>query len=528
MGKTCKLGNKKVIRALMIVATIVVAIIGGICINSNVVEYVFIEQTEEQIGVSLQNEYGISWLFTAYRWLCCGTSILFLIIRFCRNIKLRNKNVEEIIMSYPIGRKQIITKEIFMFGYGIVLPVLAFVVAGVFMGIETIKNAQVRQLFESTHVVVSTNQGAILWCMEMISVLVFFMAWHYLCEIVCVERMVGFFFGAMGIVFYNVLFFVYEVGVVGFMFTSVSVMPKIIVLLIILLFAMILFGICIWLYQKIDYSKGGWFYFDLPKYFFVACVCLLPMAAVTSNVGEIKVPSSGMIFLTLIIALALNYLAASQNLRKSAWKLLLESGKTIVVGCVLVFAVLNYEPVLCAVENFIWATESADAVDGQWETYESTEFVNWVQDEYKGEQECKDGLAEMRNKGIDSLIPQEMERWKLHEGGVNWSIRGTTTEMKYDGYYMSLQNDKNDCAILYCSRINDKAVPNQVLAWVERLEVIADEEYGTLIVTSDGTGGERTFISFCKYYEGKEYYDSYTITGEVPEEELLTIVHSLK
>ena len=49
MGKTLKLGNKKVIGVLMILAIIVVSIIGYICINSDVITYAFIEQTQEQI-----------------------------------------------------------------------------------------------------------------------------------------------------------------------------------------------------------------------------------------------------------------------------------------------------------------------------------------------------------------------------------------------------------------------------------------------------------------------------------------------
>ena len=293
-----------------------------------------------------------------------------------------------------------------------------------------------------------------------------------------------------------------------------------------MLLAMLLFQICIWLYQKIDYSKSGWFYFNLPKYFFIACVCLLPISAVTANMVALELPSIGLLLLSIGLVLAFNYLAASHNQRKNVGKILLESGKTIVVGCALVFVVLNYEPILCAVEYLLWV--NTDAVDGQWETYESTEFVDWVQDEYKGEQACKDGLAEIRNQGIETLIPDEMEQWKFREAIVNWTVRGTSPEKKYDGYAMRLGNDNKDRVFLYCTRMNDKAKPNQIMSCIEGLRVIKDEEYGTLIVTSYTADDKTQFISFCQYYEGKEYYDSYTVTGEVPEEELLTIVHSLK
>ena len=176
MEKTYKLGNKKVIWTLMILAAIVVAITGCICINSDVITYAFIEQTQEQIEISLQNRDGISWMASAYRWLCCGVSIVFLVIRLCRNIKLRNKSTEELIMSYPMGRKQIITREILIFGYGIVLSVLAFFIAIAFMGMETIKIHEISQNFELANVVMSYNQDVILWCMEKISLLILFIS----------------------------------------------------------------------------------------------------------------------------------------------------------------------------------------------------------------------------------------------------------------------------------------------------------------------------------------------------------------
>ena len=522
MGKTCKLGNKKVIWALMILAIIVVSIIGYICINSDVITYAFIEQTQEQIEIYLQNRDGISWMASAYRWLCCGVSIVFLMIRLCRNIKLRNKSTEELIMSYPMGRKQIITREILILGYGIVLSVLAFFIAIAFMGMEAIKIHEISQNFELANVVMSYNQDTILWCMEKSSLLIFFIAWHYLCEVVCVERMVGFFLGAIGIAIYNIYFFGYDMEIVGYIeYGRGTGLFSVVTMVVILLLAMLLFRISIWLYQKVDFSKSGWFYFDLPKYFFIACICLLPISAATANMNDLELPSIGFIILILVLVVALNYLAVSNVQRKNVLKLFMESGKTIIVFCVLVFVVFNFEYIRAGIEGLY-------AEDEQWGTYEISENVDWIQDKYKGEQECKDALEQIQNKELEVLVPGEMEQWMLQEGSIEWMVYGTPSEFMYTGYYMRLENSTEEDVIVSCTRMEKKTQPVHMMSCIEGLKVIQDDKYGTLIVSSYEAEDERVFVSFNKYYEGKEYYDSYNVTGEVPEEELLTIIHSLK
>ena len=173
----------------------------------------------------------------------------------------------------------------------------------------------------------------------------------------------------------------------------------------------------------------------------------------------------------------------------------------------------------------MWAIEDTDVVDGKWER---EGIYNRVQDACNGEQECKATLGEIRNKGIDSLIPQELEQWKLQHGSVNWTVLGISTEMKYDGYVMCLQYNQKEQVFLYCNRMHDKKEPNQLFVYLEGLNVIQDKEYGTIFVTSNGSADNYTYLSFCKYYEGKEYCDSYTVMGKVSEDELLKIVQSLK
>ena len=179
-------------------------------------------------------------------------------------------------------------------------------------------------------------------------------------------------------------------------------------------------------------------------------------------------------------------------------------------------------------EHIWWAVEGLYAEGEQWGTYEIAENVDWIQDMYKGEQECKDALEQIQNKEMEVLVPGKMEQWMLQEGSIEWMVYGTPSEFMYTGYYMRLENSTEEDVIVSCTRMEKKTQPVHMMSCIEGLKVIQDDKYGTLIVSSYEAEDKRVFVSFNKYYEGKEYYDSYNVTGEVPEEELLAIVHSLK
>lgn len=514
MGRVYKTANKKVMWSMGILILILFVFL----VYRNLQrEDVYANISFNQSGLMLQIYGGEenNSLCSCAVWFCSGLSILFLLIRLWRNLKVRNRETEELILSYPVSRRQMIKREILYSGYGLFLCICTMLVFIGLWVIELVKTVQLQKQLGSYITVSNVSIQLLLYALLILALQLFFIAWHYFCEIVTRERMLGYFLGMFGMVgmvgLYNGILWADLQSIPYMEYTNKELLLAGGIVIAVFLLAILLFVIDVKLYEKIDYSKGGLFYFKWAKDFFVCVACLFLMLAGGVFDRELQGESRGLlVVVTAVLLMALNYITLSDTERKSSKRVLLENGKGILILGVLSMAIYT----------------------GQTFLLQSQEGETMPEEVRLSNEECRFSLEDeetyeqfrqtIRREQPDILLPELGQGWEFQRGNGCYLSKNAANESGVWYYDLSMENTKGEWfAVHFDRRYNDAWTFGNCVE-LKNLQITSEKENEIRLIQHMETGG--ISITVYQFDKGKDACESYSFYGNITEEKMLALV----
>lgn len=518
MDRTYKTGNKKVIWIMGIVSVIIFGYLAYMNLCGSEECYYSINSSIQGISIQMEtiyNDYILGQYYNIYSYSMMAStvlSILFLIFRFLRVIKVRDKETEELVLSYPMSRKQIMQKEISNAGYGIWVCIWAVLILfGLFI-VEMLKGFELKKKVGSHILVNNDSMQVLISALLIFALLLFAIAWHYLCEIVARDRIAGFFLGMLGIGAYNCWLWGDMDYLIYFEYGKEELLVGGAVWIFVCLLTILLFVIDAKLYEKIDFSKGGMFYFAPAKYFFISSGCLI-LLYISNIFGDDVLMGNRLLLigLDLILLVALNYLALSDTERKSGKKILVENLKNLLALGVMLL-------VLSGGYVVMFGLPSAEPMTADEDWGYNMQYSVMLNDAQNYESFVKNTKAMEQN----ILLPDEQQGWVFQSGGANYMpVEVGESEQLLD-YNLYLKNDQGERFSIYFTRGYSANYCSYEDIDINNVRIISDNK-NEIVFIKPYSDTEAT-ISVYRFYDSKEYYDWYSFYGTVTEEELIAIV----